>query len=854
MRSEIRNGGIYVIKSKLKKLNIPLILGSMIVLLLLIIVFFGGEMTSHNPYAVNLATHLYKDGEMIVVKPQMPPNPANVMGTDVLGRDIFSCILAGAKITFTLALLTTLFKFIVSLPIAFFAGFGGKISSKIIKFFSKSFSAIPALIVSILLLKLWFFQSFDLNPSTIVFALVMTFVSWGRLSAILKDRVEDILSKDFFEGEVAIGKSKFLIAVQNVLPHLTATIIIHLFLEMGRSLVLIAQLGVFEVYVGRNGLDPAMIYENPPVGFGLDFMPNYHPEWGAMLSASRYAIMAGKMWIVLFPVAAFFVSVIGFSLVGEGLKIEINKRTSRVITWLRKVPFHLSPKTFFYEIRNYKSSKIPLAIKTSIICIILVILLIPPPKSLYYLDTESVFSHIEELAKEKYEGRKLDTKGRDEAAEYISSTLEEMGIRPFFENGYVQELSSRNEFIQLRKSKIQVKDSSNNMLLELQYGKDYTIDTLYYLMNEISEYSLTSWIVTEEEYYSEDYLNIERPDNVVEGGDDTLEFLVEHYNTDLLRTYRNPVFVYVDDPGFNFSKLNGISKARNVIGVIAPTDDESKLNNMYGYRTEGFYRLYGRYSRANIIYVSRDVGNSIKRLMEENQKCMLSLENNMSFKDYMNYKNIGVVIKGKDRQKQEGETDKLIIATNYDYFGNEYERDNKGLLYNGSSVGTVIEIARKLNEIEEKPNLDIVFLFFDGSKFFGKTGADMYVNKIGHAIDDDFAITLNNLGSKQSDTLYIDTSRASTQNPNYFQYVKYIQKRAGELGIKMQEEPLIECYEDINRLGKFGGKGILIESINNRQQQDLDFSEQKNLEIIDKDALEKQGQLLLDAIVHIAYD
>lgn len=647
--------------SKIRKLNYPLIFGVLIIVLLIIISMYGDQIVKLDPYKINLRTRMFRNGELIYVTPLSPPNKINIFGTDILGRDIFSRIISGAKTTLSLALFITIARFIIAVPFAFLAAFGKKSISPIINFFNYAFSAIPILIMSIIILNLEIIKNLELHESMIAFTIVLTFLGWGRLGKSLESRILNILELDFIKGEIAIGKSKFMIAIQNVLPHLLVTIIIYMFIEMGRVLFLIAQLGVFEVYVGKNKLDAKMLFTpQSEEGLGLDFWPSYAPEWGAMLGASRYALLTRMNWMVLPTAAAFYISITGFNLVGEGLKIEIDKRKSMTFAYVKRIPHYLSPKTYIHEIKYYRENKKAVNIKTGILIIILVVVLVPPPPSLINVDSHKIYSHIEELSKDKYEGRRLGTKGRDEACNYITEKLKEYDTYPFFDNRYI----------------------------------------------------------------------------------------------------------------------------------------------------------------------------------DETQKAM-------------NNKNIGATIKGDNSN---GNVSKLIIATNYDYVGYYYNKSNKGLLYNASSVGAMLEIIEQLKKIKEKPNIDIVFLFFDGSQYNGMTGAELYFSKNRKELADTFAITFNNLGFQGSNRMYLDYSNSSSASQVYFKYIKYFLNRGKQLGINVMRDKLAKAKDDISQLRNYKGNGILLESLNLTQKTKYAKREQSNIKLINKDNLKKQTQLILDAILYIAYD
>jgi len=245
----------------LRRRNYPLIFGLLIIISVILTIVFRDKIITQNPFTIFIGEFQNINGKLEFVKSPFAPNDKYIFGSDFIGRDIFSRIIYGAKTTLTLALIATIFKFMISIPMGISAGYGNKTTSNIVKYFSTAFSAIPALIVSIFILNIGPIKQLDLQPSIIAFAIVITFVEWGRLAKSIGTNTKDILTMNFIQGEIAIGKNKLQITTQNLFPHLTAPIIIHFFLEMGRSLMLIAQLGVFEVYAGKN----KMSQSKPPL-------------------------------------------------------------------------------------------------------------------------------------------------------------------------------------------------------------------------------------------------------------------------------------------------------------------------------------------------------------------------------------------------------------------------------------------------------------------------------------------------------------------------------------------------------------------------------------------------------------
>ncbi len=412
----------------MRKINFPLLLGSIIVIFLATMALYPRLFTSNDPLLEEPPKYIqYKENgewvEKFAYNP-MPPNKDNIFGTDDAGRDVYSRLVYGTRNTLKLTLLIAIFRMIIALPLGLAAGMGIKFISNIIKIFNTFFTAIPMLIFSFVILNIDYFRNLQMDKSILAFAIVLTIVGWAKLAGIIEDSTRVIMEEDFIEGEAAIGKTKLQIAYQNVIPHILPTSISLFFKEMGMALFLIAQLAVLYVFVG--GSRPIK-----ELDFKANYEMNLEPEWGGTLS--RIAMNVRKYesvyWMTLYPVLAFSIAIIGINLTGEGLRIEFQKRESRMISSIRKISYILSPKVFIFQLKDIKKYYKPVIIKTSIIIGIIVYMVIPWHPSLYEFDIGKAKIHLEELTKDKYEGRVAGTEGGHLAGEYIIDTLKSYGYQ-----------------------------------------------------------------------------------------------------------------------------------------------------------------------------------------------------------------------------------------------------------------------------------------------------------------------------------------------------------------------------------------------------------------------------------------
>ncbi len=410
-----------------KKLNFPLIFGFIVLILLFAMSFFPKLFTANDPIFEHPTKYIEVkvDGE---IKEQLATNPIqpnkdNLMGTDDAGRDIYARIVYGTRNTMKLVVLIAIIRMLLAFPIGILAGIKVKFFSFLIKFLNTFFSSVPILILSFFIFNFTYFERLQIDKAIIIYAVVLGFLGFAKLSSIIEDQTKIIMNEDFIEGEVAIGKTKGQIIIQNIIPHLIPTSISLFFKEIASALFLIAQLAVLSTFVGT-------VRFSQELAFRSDYLMGFEPEWGGMLTKiGRDVQNLDKIWWpTVFPILIFTISILGLNMLGEGLREEFEKRDSRVITLLRRMVTMLSPKVLFLEMKSFKTHKKPVLIKLSAIALILIYIVVPKYKSLYDFNTENVFSYAQTLSGDEFEGRLTGTEGSYQAGNLILEELESFGF------------------------------------------------------------------------------------------------------------------------------------------------------------------------------------------------------------------------------------------------------------------------------------------------------------------------------------------------------------------------------------------------------------------------------------------
>lgn len=422
----------------MKKLNFPLIVGSAVLTLLLMLSYFPEYFTSRDPLHEEPPRYIeyLKEGDLVeeLSLNPMRPNSINLMGTDDAGRDIYARLVYGTRNTLRLGFLIALFRMLIALPVGILAGMGKKGFSWIIGFFNTFFSAVPMLIFCYIILNFNYFYRMQMDKSILAFSLVLSIVGWSKLAGMIEDLTKRIMAEDFIEGELAIGKTKRQIVVQNVLPHLVPHGTSQFFKEMAMGLFLTAQLAVLYVFVGTTREVGAM-------AFRANYRMGLEPEWGGMLSRISADVLRFEevWWTSLFPVLFFSVAILGINLLGEGLRIEFQKRTSRIISIIRKSILALSPKLFVLQVRELRKYYKPVLIKVVAVVVLIVYFFVPRYDSAVAFREDAALEHLEVLSGSEYQGRASGTMGGHLAGEYLLSELISYGYEtevteiPFYE-------------------------------------------------------------------------------------------------------------------------------------------------------------------------------------------------------------------------------------------------------------------------------------------------------------------------------------------------------------------------------------------------------------------------------------
>ncbi len=251
--------------------------GLAIVLALLVVAALAPWIATQSPVSQDLTLRL------------KPPSAAYWFGTDELGRDIYSRIVHGARITLTIVVLVVILVAPVGLFVGTVAGYiGGWLETALMRV-TDVFLAFPRLI-----LALAFVAAIGPGIENAVIAIALT--AWPPYARIARAETITIRGSDFIAAARVQGASQARIIWRYVIPLCLPSVIVRVTLDMAGIILTAAGLG----FLGLGAQPPS-------------------PEWGAMISAGRTFIL-DQWWVATMPGLAIFVVSLGFNLLGDGLR------------------------------------------------------------------------------------------------------------------------------------------------------------------------------------------------------------------------------------------------------------------------------------------------------------------------------------------------------------------------------------------------------------------------------------------------------------------------------------------------------------------------------------------------------
>ncbi|WP_438820635.1 ABC transporter permease [Aminobacter carboxidus] len=262
------------------------VLGLFIIITLLLVAAFADQLATYSPVVGDL-----KNARLL------PPSAQYWLGTDDLGRDIYSRIIYGSRLTLLVVMLVAIIAAPVGLLVGTVAGYTGGWTDAVLMRITDIFLAFPKLI-----LALSFVAALGPGIENAVLAIAIT--AWPPYARIARAETLTVRGSDYIKVVQQMGASPSRIVLRHIMPMCNSSLIVRVTLDMAGIILTAAGLG----FVGLGA--------QPPL-----------PEWGAMIASGRRFIL-DQWWVAAMPGMAILIVSLGFNLLGEGLRDALDPRSS----------------------------------------------------------------------------------------------------------------------------------------------------------------------------------------------------------------------------------------------------------------------------------------------------------------------------------------------------------------------------------------------------------------------------------------------------------------------------------------------------------------------------------------------
>jgi peptide/nickel transport system permease protein len=242
----------------------------------------------------------YPPDQQIADQALQPPSWAHWLGTDQIGRDQLSRIIYGARASIGVGVLSMLFASALGIPSGLAAGFYGRRVDAVVMRVMDGLLAFPALLLAIFIVAV-------LGPSILNAILAVAIVNIPSFARLTRAQTLSIREKEFVQATRALGARDHRIMATAVLPNCVSALVVQFTLGVGLGILVEAGLSFLGLGV------------RPPT-----------PAWGSMLSTGRQLITIAP-WLSTFPGLAIFLAVLGFNLMGDGLREALDPRLREVL-------------------------------------------------------------------------------------------------------------------------------------------------------------------------------------------------------------------------------------------------------------------------------------------------------------------------------------------------------------------------------------------------------------------------------------------------------------------------------------------------------------------------------------------
>ena len=263
-------------KSSSSSTRVMIIVGGAICICLVFLMVFSKYITPYGPYAFS---------EDIL----SPPSWKHLMGTDRLGRDLFSRILVGTYYSLSIAFIAVAISLVVGTFLGATSGYVGGLIDTVLSSIMDALWVFPTFVLALLV-------ALVMGPGLINTALAVSIVAIPLFFRVIRSQTLSLKERAFIEAEKIMNAKSLYIIRRHILPFYISSLLVLSSLRLARVILAVSGLGF--------------------LGLGL---PPPIPEWGTELALGRFELLGGAWWMTVFPGLMILIAILGFNLLGEGL-------------------------------------------------------------------------------------------------------------------------------------------------------------------------------------------------------------------------------------------------------------------------------------------------------------------------------------------------------------------------------------------------------------------------------------------------------------------------------------------------------------------------------------------------------
>jgi len=259
------------------------VVGGGIVLVFVFTALFAPWLATHDPAHIVLTSRL------------QPPSGEHWLGTDDLGRDVFSRLVFGARVSLMVGIGVVLVRAVIGVLVGLVSGYyGGRIDAVLMRI-TDVFIAFPGILLALAIMAIW-------GTGLINVVIALSVVGWPQFARLVRAEVLSLRERDYVQAGRALGANAVRLVATHVFPNVLPIIVVYASLNISAPIIAEAALSFL----------------------GLGIQP---PEvsWGSMLS-SAHRYMRVAWWLATFPGIAITLSVIGFNLFGDAVRDALDPR------------------------------------------------------------------------------------------------------------------------------------------------------------------------------------------------------------------------------------------------------------------------------------------------------------------------------------------------------------------------------------------------------------------------------------------------------------------------------------------------------------------------------------------------